>query len=79
MLTIFGGRIADLRPILTEERIPDNWESRIRKPWGLTMGSFNATVLGVEMRIQEGGNVKVPSKDLDTTNGHGVEEGQGSS
>ena len=47
MLTIFGGRIDDLRTILLEERIPDGWEPRIRSRFGLTFGGFNLTVLKV--------------------------------
>lgn len=30
MLTIFGGNVPDLRVMLLDERIPDNWESRCR-------------------------------------------------
>ena len=52
MLTIFGGRIDDLRPMLTEERFADNWEPRIRAPYGLTMAAFNATVLPVELGVK---------------------------
>ncbi len=48
MLTIFGGRIDDLTPMLTEERFPDNWEPRILDRYGLTMAKFNAWVLPVE-------------------------------
>ena len=53
MLTIFGGRVEDLEIILTEERLPDGWESRIRKTFGLTMAAFNLTVFGVERGINE--------------------------
>jgi len=53
MLTIFGGRVDDLETILTEERLPDGWESRIRKTFGLTMAAFNFTVLKVERGINE--------------------------
>ncbi|EIW79642.1 heme-thiolate peroxidase aromatic peroxygenase [Coniophora puteana RWD-64-598 SS2] len=48
LLTIFGGRVDDLRTILHEERLPEGWESRIRKPHGLTIAAFNASVLAVE-------------------------------
>lgn len=48
MLTIFGGRIRDLESILIDERIPDKWESRIRKRMGLTFAAFNLTVFKVE-------------------------------
>lgn len=53
LLTIFGGRLADIRTLLLEERLPDGWESRIRAPWGLTMAKFNATVLPVELAVDE--------------------------
>ncbi|PIL29009.1 hypothetical protein GSI_09056 [Ganoderma sinense ZZ0214-1] len=52
MLTIFGGRMDDLRPFLTEERLPDGWESRIRHRMGLTIFEFNTTVLPVELGIR---------------------------
>ena len=53
MLTIFGGRVNDLESILIEERIPDRWESRIRKRMGLTFAAFNFTVFKVERGIDE--------------------------
>lgn len=53
LLTIFGGRVDDLESILIDERLPDGWESRIRKQLGLTIGSFNSTVLKVEFGINE--------------------------
>ncbi|KAF7342959.1 putative sterigmatocystin biosynthesis peroxidase stcC [Mycena venus] len=53
LLTIFGGKVADLELILTEERIPEGWESRIRSRKGLTFLAFNRTVLAVEKGIKE--------------------------
>jgi len=53
LLTIFGGRIKDIEPLLLEERIPEGWESRVRKRLGLTFASFNFTVLPVEFGINE--------------------------
>ncbi|KAJ6619233.1 Chloroperoxidase [Mycena sp. CBHHK59/15] len=53
LLTIFGGRIADLETFLVEERIPDGWEPRIRSRMGLTFLTFNRTVLKVEHAIKE--------------------------
>jgi len=53
MLTIVGGRVKDLRPFLLEERIPEGWQSRSLAPMGLTMGTFNKTVIQVEMGIKE--------------------------
>ena len=51
MLTIFGGRVDDLVPMLVEERFADNWEPRIKSHYGLTMAEFNATVLPVEIGV----------------------------
>ena len=51
MLTIFGGRVNDLRPMLLEERFSDSWEPRIRARFGLTMAAFNGTVLPVERGV----------------------------
>lgn len=53
MLTIFGGRVDDLKLMLTEEKFAENWEPRIRAPYGLTMAAFNATVLPVEMGVKK--------------------------
>ncbi|EIM87381.1 Cloroperoxidase [Stereum hirsutum FP-91666 SS1] len=52
LLTIFGGRVSDLSTFLTEEKLPDGWESRIRNPMGLTMGEFQLTVLGIEGGVE---------------------------
>lgn len=53
MLTIFGGRIDDLRTMLLEERIPDGWESRVRSRFGLTFAAFNLTVFKVSGGIKD--------------------------
>jgi hypothetical protein len=51
ILTIFGGRVADLSPMLTEERFAEGREPRIKSRSCLTMAEFNATVLPVEIRV----------------------------
>lgn len=51
MLTIFGGSVKDLTPMLIEERFSEHWEPRIMEPFGLTMAAFNGTVLPVEMGV----------------------------
>ncbi|TKA63564.1 hypothetical protein B0A55_12281 [Friedmanniomyces simplex] len=51
MLSIFGGRVEDLRPMLVEERFADHWEPRILDRYGLTMAKFNGTVLPVERGV----------------------------
>lgn len=53
LLTIFGGRVEDLRSIVLHERIPEGWESRVREPYGLTLTHFNKTVLAVEFGVRE--------------------------
>ena len=52
MLTIFGGRIDDLTPMLTEERFSEKWEPRVRSRFGLTMAKFNGTVIPVERGVK---------------------------
>jgi hypothetical protein len=51
MLTIFGGSVSDLTPMLRDERFSEHWEPRIRDRHGLTMAQFNSTVLTVERAI----------------------------
>ncbi|KAG9242823.1 hypothetical protein BJ878DRAFT_389062, partial [Calycina marina] len=53
MLTIFGGRINDLKPMLTEERFSERWEARVRAKYGLTMAKFNGTVFNVEKGVKK--------------------------
>ncbi|KAI0301384.1 Cloroperoxidase [Russula brevipes] len=53
LLAVFGGRISDIYTFLTEERIPDGWESRARDQMGLTILGFNRTALRVELGIEE--------------------------
>jgi hypothetical protein len=53
MLTIFGGRIGDLTPMLMEERFAENWEPRVLSRFGLTMAKFNGTVLPVELGVKK--------------------------
>jgi len=51
MLTIFGGKVDDLTPMLKEERFSEKWEPRILDRFGLTMAKFNFTVLPVERGV----------------------------
>jgi hypothetical protein len=53
LVTVFGGRVEDLRSFLLHEQIPESWESRIRQPHGLTMMTFNKTILRVEFGVCE--------------------------
>jgi len=75
LLTIFGGRVKDIESILVDERIPDGWESRILKPFGLTMASFNAVVLPVEFGVNEKkyqAKLAAETRDVEATPGHDV-------
>jgi len=51
MLTIFGGCVDDLRPMLEQERFSEHWEPRILDRYGLTMAKFNGTVIPVESGV----------------------------
>jgi len=53
LLTAFGGRVSDLESFLIDERLPDGWESRIRKPYGMTFATFNTTILKTEFGVSE--------------------------
>lgn len=53
LVTVFGGRVDDLHSFLLHERIPESWESRIRQPYGLTLTTFNKTIVGVELGVCE--------------------------
>jgi hypothetical protein len=52
-VTIFGGVLPDIHTFLTEERLPDGWESRVRAQMGLTMFTLNCTAFPVELSIKE--------------------------
>jgi len=67
LIIIFGGRVKDLESILIEERIPDGWESRVRRPFGLTQATFNRTVLKVEFGIDEKNYKKKLAAEQSTT------------
>ncbi|KAI6126794.1 Chloroperoxidase [Pisolithus sp. B1] len=53
LCSIFGGRVEDLRSVLLDERLPDQWESRVRAPNGLTLLAFNKMILQVEWGTDE--------------------------
>ncbi|KAF8719041.1 hypothetical protein AX14_011541 [Amanita brunnescens Koide BX004] len=52
-LTIFGSRLEDITIMLTEERIPEGWESRVRKPYGLTFAAFNFVIIPLELQTNK--------------------------
>lgn len=53
LVTVFGGRVDHLHSFLHHERLPEGWESHIRQPHGLTLMTFNKTILGVELGVCE--------------------------
>ncbi|KAI0324616.1 chloroperoxidase-like protein [Cubamyces sp. BRFM 1775] len=53
LLTVFGGRVDDLKSILGEERLPEGWEPCVRHRMGLTILEFNFTAIPVELNIKE--------------------------
>jgi len=53
LLTIFGGPVDDLESFLIEERIPEGWESLVRKKMGHTLAAFTFTLFKVERGIDE--------------------------
>lgn len=65
---VFGGRVKDLEVFLTEERIPDGWESRIRESSGLTIRRFNNTAKKISKGIDESKFLQnLPEKDEKTS------------
>ncbi|KAG1732731.1 Chloroperoxidase [Suillus lakei] len=53
LVKVFGGRVDHLHSFLHHERLPEGWESRIRQPHGMTLMSFNKTILKVELGVCE--------------------------
>jgi len=52
MLSIFGGKIEDLRALLIEERLTDGWVPQNASRFGVTLGAFNNTAFGVIVRTK---------------------------
>jgi hypothetical protein len=71
--TIFGRRADDVRLIFSEERLPQDWESRVRGPYGLTILTLNFTTLPVEFGIREA-DWAVDAKRAADAASQGVEE-----
>ncbi|KAJ7164443.1 Chloroperoxidase [Mycena filopes] len=63
LLLVFWGRVADLEPFLTEERIPEGWEPRIIRRYGLSLIEFNLNIFKVEQAIKEGPVVSAVAED----------------
>jgi len=53
LLMIFGGRVLDLKSILIDEKLPEEWESRVRSRAGLTSAKLNSSVLPMEYRTRK--------------------------
>ena len=50
---IFGGRVLDLKSILIDEKLPEEWESRVRSRKGLTSAKLNSSVLPMEYHTRK--------------------------
>ena len=50
---IFGGRVRDLKSVLIDEKLPEEWESRVRSRAGLTSAKLNLRVLPMESRTRK--------------------------
>jgi len=55
---VFGGNAADLKIWFLEERIPDNWEPRLRTRYGFTIAQLNTRGLQIELGIARAGNLE---------------------
>ncbi|KAF8635552.1 hypothetical protein AX15_000205 [Amanita polypyramis BW_CC] len=60
LLSVLGGRKQDIEVFLAEERIPDGWESRNRKHFGLTLTKYNVIAIPLEIQTDE----KTAAKEL---------------
>jgi hypothetical protein len=52
MLSLFGGKVDDLRALLIEERLADGWVPWNTSRFGVTLGAFNNTALKVAIRTK---------------------------
>jgi hypothetical protein len=53
LLHVFGGVVPDLFTFLTEERLPEGWESRDRNQMGVTKVAINVTAFPIELGLKE--------------------------
>ncbi|KAG8686037.1 hypothetical protein FRC08_012772 [Ceratobasidium sp. 394] len=56
--TVFAGNAADLKTYFLEERIPDNWEPRVRSRHGFTVAHLNWLLFQIEYGISRMGNLE---------------------
>jgi len=84
LLLFFGGNVSDLRTFLTEERLPESWETKARSKKGMTITSFNGLVNKVEFGIDEERGMRELKKEREgkkvqnganATNANGAENG----
>jgi len=59
---VFGGNAADLKTWFLEERMPDNWEPRLRTRFGFTIAQLNLRALQIETGIARAGNLEAKVK-----------------
>ncbi|KAG8743487.1 hypothetical protein FRC10_011960 [Ceratobasidium sp. 414] len=55
---VFAGNAADLKIWFLEERMPDNWEPRLRTRYGFTIAQLNQRSLQIGLGISRAGNLE---------------------
>lgn len=55
---VFAGNAADLKTWFLEERMPDNWEPRLRTRYGFTIAQLNQRSFQIEYGIARAGNLE---------------------
>ena len=64
---IFGGRVLDLKTILIDEKLPEEWEPRVRSRAGLTSGKLNSSVLPMEYRTRKECRAKLATQQAEAS------------
>lgn len=64
---IFGGRVHDLKSILIDEKLPEEWESCVRSRVGLTSAKLNSSVLPMEFRTRKEYRAKLASQKAEVS------------
>lgn len=52
LMSVFGGKVDDIRTFLVEERLPDGWEPYTKSYYGVTLGGFNKAGLDIAWRVK---------------------------
>jgi hypothetical protein len=64
---IFGGRVLDLKSVLIDEKLPEEWESRVRSRAGLTSAKLNFSVLPMEYHTRKEYRAKLASPQAEAS------------